>query len=230
MGRHREFNIDDALDAAVKVFWEKGYEGTSYDDLTRATGVKRPGLYATFGNKEALFQKVIERYTQRYLRHMTDALSEPTSRKMAEHVLYGTVRMVTCDPLHRGCLGINGALACSTDAEPIREMLIRCRAQGEARLRQRLEQYQKDGDLPESADCAALARLPGYGELRDFSAGKSRRLPTAAAGGGGTGSGRMAGCARREIAYGSYVSAVWGAGKNVIPRSYLALPVPPAAA
>ncbi|MCT4703199.1 TetR/AcrR family transcriptional regulator [Enterobacteriaceae bacterium H20N1] len=157
MGRHREFNIDDALDAAVKVFWEKGYEGTSYDDLTRATGVKRPGLYASFGNKEALFQKVLERYTQRYLRHMTDALSEPTSRKMAEHVLYGTARMATSDPMHRGCLGINGALACSTDAEPIREMLIRCRAQGEAALRQRLEQYQKDGDLPESADCAALA-------------------------------------------------------------------------
>jgi len=157
MGRHREFNIDDALDAAVKVFWEKGYEGTSYDDLTRATGVKRPGLYATFGNKEALFQKVIARYTQRYLQHMTDALAEPTSRKMAEHVLYGTVRMATSDPLHRGCLGINGALACSADAEPIRELLVGCRARGEATLRQRLEQYKEAGDLPSFTDCAALA-------------------------------------------------------------------------
>lgn len=157
MGRHREFNIDDALDAAVKVFWEKGYEGTSYEDLTQATGVKRPGLYATFGNKESLFRKVVERYNQQYLGHMSEALAEPTSRKMAERILYGTVSVATCDQICRGCLGVNGALACSEDAEPVREMLIQFRALGQKVIRERLVQFQELGDLPTSVDCDVLA-------------------------------------------------------------------------
>ncbi|OON41509.1 TetR family transcriptional regulator [Izhakiella australiensis] len=178
MGRHREFNLDDALDAAVKVFWEKGYEGTSYEDLTQATGVKRPGLYATFGNKEALFRRVVERYTERYLGHMTAALAEPNARKMAEHVLYGTVMMTTSDPVYRGCLGVNGALACSDQAEPIREMLIQFRAHGEQALRVRLEQYKQAGDLPADTDCDVLAAwlvTVNYGLSVQAKAGVSAR-------------------------------------------------------
>src|ERR1700733_4425852 len=63
-GRPREFNVDKALDKALKVFWRKGYEGTSLPDLTRAMGINRPSLYAAFGNKEALFRKAIDRYAQ----------------------------------------------------------------------------------------------------------------------------------------------------------------------
>lgn len=62
MGRNREFDIDQALDAALCVFWKKGYEGTSYTDLTQATGVERPALYSAFGNKEALFLRVLDRF------------------------------------------------------------------------------------------------------------------------------------------------------------------------
>ena len=61
-GRPREFDAEKALDAALKVFWRKGYEGASLSDLTKAVGVNRPSLYAAFGDKEALFRQALERY------------------------------------------------------------------------------------------------------------------------------------------------------------------------
>src|ERR1700675_2765436 len=62
MGRPRSFDVDRALDRALRVFWRKGYEGASLSDLTKAVGVNRPSLYAAFGDKEALFRKVLGRY------------------------------------------------------------------------------------------------------------------------------------------------------------------------
>lgn len=157
MGRQREFDVDQALDAALCVFWRKGYEGASYTDLTQATGVERPALYSAFGNKEALFRRALERYYEHYLNFIPEALQKPTSREVAAHVLYGAADLHTRYPDRTGCLGINGALAVSDDAEPIRRALVDARANGEAMLRDRFEQAKQEGDLPESADCAVLA-------------------------------------------------------------------------
>ncbi len=157
MGRHREFDTEEALDAAVAVFWRKGYEGTSFEDLTRATGVARPGLYAAFGNKESLFLKVLDRYESKYMTFMIDALGEPTSRRVVGRILAESLAVQTLDRDTLGCLGTNGALACSEDAEPIRQELVRRRRSTEAALKRRLERARDEGDLPGSSDCAVLA-------------------------------------------------------------------------
>ncbi|ALR20166.1 helix-turn-helix domain-containing protein [Sphingobium baderi] len=60
--------MDAALDAAMREFWEKGYEGTSLSDLTAAMGIERPSLYRFFGNKDDLFRRVVERYDECHLR------------------------------------------------------------------------------------------------------------------------------------------------------------------
>ena len=64
VGRPRAFDVDEALDRAVLLFWSQGFEGTSLDDLTEAMGISRPSLYRAFGNKEQLFYKALERYTE----------------------------------------------------------------------------------------------------------------------------------------------------------------------
>ena len=61
-GRPRSFDKNDALQKAMLVFWEKGYEGTSMADLTQSIGMKAPSLYAAFGNKDAIFKEVVSHY------------------------------------------------------------------------------------------------------------------------------------------------------------------------
>jgi AcrR family transcriptional regulator len=157
MGRHREFDVEKALDAALCVFWRKGYEGASYADLTEATGVERPALYSAFGNKEALFRQVLERYYERYLDFIPGALQLSTAREVAAHILYGAADLNTRYPDYPGCLGINGVLAGSDEAEPVRQAMIHARAAGEAQLRERFERAKAEGDLPPTAKPAALA-------------------------------------------------------------------------
>ncbi|WP_458127800.1 TetR/AcrR family transcriptional regulator [Pseudomonas sp. Z2-11] len=157
MGRRREFDVNQALDAALAVFWRKGYEGASYTDLTQATGVERPALYSAFGNKETLFLRALERYYDHHLSFFPAALELPTSRQVALHILRSAVELNTRYPEHTGCLGIHGAIAGSDDVEPIRQALIAARASGEAALRERFERAQREGDLPATANCSVLA-------------------------------------------------------------------------
>src|SRR5450432_383634 len=91
-GRPRGFDPETALDQALHVFWRQGYEGTSLTDLTEAMGINRPSLYAAFGNKEALFRKVLERYATGPTSYMTKALAQPTAHKVVEHLLRGATQ------------------------------------------------------------------------------------------------------------------------------------------
>src|SRR4051812_32241062 len=93
-GRPRAFDADQALDRALTVFWEKGYEGASLSDLTRAMGINRPSLYAAFGNKEALFRRVVERYVEGPAAYVREALGEPTARAVVERLLCGTADLL----------------------------------------------------------------------------------------------------------------------------------------
>src|SRR2546425_3446875 len=96
VGRPRAFDVDEALDQALGVFWRKGYEGTSLPDLTRSMGINRPSLYAAFGNKEALFRKALDRYADGPARFMREALDEPTARGVVERLFRGAIDMLTC--------------------------------------------------------------------------------------------------------------------------------------
>jgi AcrR family transcriptional regulator len=158
MARPRQFDEDEALDQAMKLFWRHGYEGTSLSDLTEAMGINRPSLYATFGNKEALFHRALERYIEGPGASVTAALALPTAREAVEALLrmYADAPSVPGRPL--GCLVVSGALGCSAEAEPIRKELSQVRAASIASLRKRLERAQREGELPESTRPGDLAR------------------------------------------------------------------------
>jgi AcrR family transcriptional regulator len=184
MGRHREFDVEKVLDAALCVFWRKGYEGASYSDLTEAAGVERPALYSAFGNKEALFRRALDRYYERYLDFIPKSLELPTARAVAAHILYSAAELHTRHSHHTGCLGINGVLAGSDEAEPVRQALIEARAGGEAQLRERFERAKAEGDLPETAKPEALAAFVmavSHGMAVQAKAGFSRDMLEAVA-------------------------------------------------
>jgi AcrR family transcriptional regulator len=158
IGRPRAFDPDEALEAALRVFWTKGYEGTALSDLTAAMGINRPSIYATFGNKEALFRKALDRYSEQMMNYTAEALKEPTARAVAERLMVGTADLLSCPENPKGCLVVQGALACGEEADPIRKELIARRATGEAALRERFERAKVEGDLPAGADAGDLAR------------------------------------------------------------------------
>jgi AcrR family transcriptional regulator len=157
-GRPREFNVDKALDRALKVFWRKGYEGTSLPDLTKAMGINRPSLYAAFGNKEQLFRKALERYQTGPMAFLSEALCQPTARAVIEAIFSGFVRMQRDRDKARGCLVVSGALASSEEAETVRRELVQLRQAIVKAFRERFERAVQDGDLPAGTDCATLAR------------------------------------------------------------------------
>jgi AcrR family transcriptional regulator len=160
-GRPREFCVDAALAAALRVFWSKGYEGASLNDLTEAMGITRPSLYAAFGNKEALFRKALDLYEREKLSYMQQALEAPTARGVAERLLRGALEMQTSDCEPRGCLRVISSVACGVEAESIREEVIARRKSSLEALMRRFEQAKAEGELPEDMTAEGLAGYLG---------------------------------------------------------------------
>ena len=158
-GRPRAFDIDQALNCAMEVFWRKGYEGASLPDLTKAMGINRPSMYAAFGNKEALFRRALDRYAQGPAHYVSDALSAPTAQESIERLFFGVIDLVTHPRHPRGCLMVQGALCCGETAECIRNELTTRREACVAQFRRRFQRAKRDGDLPRNADPATLARF-----------------------------------------------------------------------
>lgn len=155
-GRPREFNLDEALTAALGVFWSKGYEGASLTDLTEAMGITRPSLYAAFGNKESLFRKALDLYEREKLAYVGEALDAPTARGVADRLLRGSLenQMSDCGP--RGCLGVISSVACGDGAESIRSEVIARRASSHAAMIARFDRAKAEGDLPANVDVHGL--------------------------------------------------------------------------
>src|ERR1700722_1743597 len=157
-GRTRQFDVDEALDLALEVFWARGYEGATLPELTKAMGINRPSLYAAFGNKEQLFRKALDRYQTGPMSFLTEALKEPTARAAAEAIFSGFIRMQRNRVKGRGCLIVAGALASGEGAETVRQELAQLRQSIVAVFRKRFERAVENGDLPKGADCPTLAR------------------------------------------------------------------------
>ncbi len=157
-GRPPEFNQEQALAAALQVFWARGYEGASMTELVEALGINKPSIYAAFGNKEALFHRALEMYISGPAAFVSDAMREATARKVAEKFLLGAVEFLTDKTHPAGCMIIQGALTCGQGSELIQQELAKQRQALEANFRHRFELAQSAGDLPATADSAVLAK------------------------------------------------------------------------
>ncbi|WP_043605910.1 TetR/AcrR family transcriptional regulator [Novosphingobium sp. Rr 2-17] len=157
-GRPREFDPDAALAAALQVFWQRGYDGASLSDLTEAMGITKPSLYSCFGNKEELFRRALELYERDKLCYTRSALEAETAKGVAERFLRGTVALQRDDDKDtRACLGVISLVACTTQAESIRDQVKARQASSTRALIERFERAQQEGDFPADLKPDALA-------------------------------------------------------------------------
>ena len=158
LGRPKKFDPDRALDQALDVFWRNGYESTSIADLTAAMGINPPSLYATFGNKEQLFRKALDRYIQQRTEFWNEAQRAPTARGMVEHLMRASADFLTeeCNP--PGCMLVRGAMLCSEAESAMQREMTSRRALGEVALRERLEAAKTAGEVPADFNPDEFAR------------------------------------------------------------------------
>jgi TetR/AcrR family transcriptional repressor of nem operon len=159
MGRPKEFDRDQVVERALDVFWSRGYEGTSLDDLTGAMGLGRGSLYNEFHDKHALFLAALDRYRADRLAGLTEILeTAATARAGIEAALRATVKLMFADETRRGCLMVN-SIAELASSDPA--VAARARESFEltaGAFRAALERGQRSGEVNPSLDVRETSR------------------------------------------------------------------------
>ena len=144
-GRPLGFDRETALRAAMLLFWQQGFDGTSYTDLTRATGMSKPTIYAAFGDKAELFRKAMVLYAEQATEVYQEALAQPTARKAVEACLRLARGLNDKTDEPKVCFLVQGALTGSADTEELRDELRSLQRQATHLLQRRLEQGKRKG-------------------------------------------------------------------------------------
>ena len=159
MPRPREFETDAAIEQAMQLFWAKGFDATSLDDLCDATGLGRSSLYAAFGDKRALLLKALDRYVERGAARISRAVGHGPIREGLTELLRLHVNEIAAGPGRRGCFVGN----CTVElARRDPEVQARVRAgleRNESILRAALLRARADGELSEAVDAEAVAKF-----------------------------------------------------------------------
>ena len=168
-GRPRSFDEADALEKATQVFWSKGYDGVTIDDLVAGMGVGRPSLYAVFGDKRAIFLRALRAYAERKGASAAKALlSPPGLRNSIVGFLRYAVESATQKGSARGCLMI--CVAPLVDDVEVRKFLQNAVAGGAALVERRLRDGISAGEIPSDFPVAARAI-----QVTDFARGLTMR-------------------------------------------------------
>jgi TetR/AcrR family transcriptional regulator, copper-responsive repressor len=155
-GRPREFDITDALETAMTIFWRDGYGGASLNQIAAAIGVGKPSLYAAFGDKEHLYLRALAHYGARLQEHYAHVLeAQPDAKRAIEALLLSAIESAG----HGGCMVVAGAATCDADGVPpsVRRAISDALHARLRAIEQRLERAKRERQLPASAEATALA-------------------------------------------------------------------------
>jgi AcrR family transcriptional regulator len=159
-GRPLSFDRQSALDKAMHVFWERGYEAASVADLTNAMGITPPSLYTAFGDKEHLFLEAIEAYLEGPGAFGARALAEePTARQAVLRLLEEGAAELTDDCHPQGCMMVMATTNCSAAAEHVQALVAKRRALYVKTIAERIKKGIDEGELPAGTDAFALANF-----------------------------------------------------------------------
>jgi TetR/AcrR family transcriptional regulator, transcriptional repressor for nem operon len=159
VGRPKEFERDDVLGAALDVFWAKGYDATSLDDLTSAMGIGRASLYNEFGDKHSLFIEALDRYRVARLTQLSDVLENgPSARAGIAAAMRGTVDLLWADGNRRGCLMVNSAAELAASDPAVATRAAEAFERTENAFHSALARGKRSGDFDANLNVRATAR------------------------------------------------------------------------
>ncbi|MEV6805449.1 TetR family transcriptional regulator [Streptomyces sp. NPDC051132] len=161
MARTKEFDPDAALQAALELFWRRGYEATSMTDLVAHLSIGKASLYATFGSKHELYLRALERYGQTQDPVLTRELSAPGPVLPAVRALVRrfAAEAATAPTRERGCLVTNTAVELAPHDREAARRVERSWDTVETLLHSALVRARAQGELAADRDPAALARM-----------------------------------------------------------------------
>jgi TetR/AcrR family transcriptional repressor of nem operon len=167
VGRPREFDVDEALDAAMAAFWAKGYGATSLSDLMAATGLHKGSLYQAFGDKHSLFVQSLKRYLAMMRRTKNEILADAASPlEGLRRMFHSMVDLVDDGPCPMGCMAINALVELAPHDAEIREIMLDHIDRMRKSVRDVVDQAQKGGQMeasrpPELVTAMLLTTLAG---------------------------------------------------------------------
>jgi AcrR family transcriptional regulator len=177
-GRPRLYDTDQVLDAATRIFWARGYEGTSINELVDVTGLNKPSLYAAFGDKEALYNAVVERYAIALENRQRELLDTESDIWRALEVLLRSSASSLCNPsLPGGCLIVTGLADCGTPNLPdsTEAILHQAMCRTETVIMDRLKRARREKQIPSKLPIPAFA-----GAISTWMAGMAIRTKSGA--------------------------------------------------
>ena len=159
-GRPRQYDPDEALEAAMQLFWTRGLTATSLDDLARATGMNRPSLYNAFGDKEMIYRRSMARFAAQLETEVGDRLADEPDLAQSLRKLYGAALDVYCGGKPaRGCFAFCTAPVEAVMHTEVRRDVKRLLGQIDRMLTTRFRRAQDDGQFPASRAPEAAAKL-----------------------------------------------------------------------
>jgi TetR/AcrR family transcriptional regulator, transcriptional repressor for nem operon len=160
MARTKDFDEADVLAKAIRLFWQKGYNGTSMQDLVDGLGISRSSLYDTFGDKRKLYLKALETYKQAEAANRTKVFdpslpAKTAIRQLLDHIIIELVK----DKQHKGCFLINSAVETAPNDKQVNHILCQNDQEIETALYEVIQRGQHGGEITSRRDAKALARF-----------------------------------------------------------------------
>ncbi|WP_433766187.1 TetR/AcrR family transcriptional regulator [Pseudomonas putida] len=157
-GRPSTFDRATAVQQAMKLFWESGYEGTSFDTLIATMGISASSFYNSFGSKEQLYAEATDAYLQASGEWFIGILRDQTDTRTAfKRLLEATASQFTRDDLPAGCMISVACVHVPPTLHSVRDMMVEHRAAARHVMEARIQRGIEEGDIPADTDVSALA-------------------------------------------------------------------------